>query len=311
MTDMHELTPLEIEEKAGISPTKAKTLFRSFHQSFEFPSPLTVMKTNRTAAVIKTGFRLNDGLSIESVFMDWGKEKQFVCVSSQAGCPIGCRFCATGQMGFKRNLTVGEIISQVYHFAKKQNITNLVFMGMGEPFLNYDRVTKAIRLLNSELGQNIASRKIVVSTVGIVTGVKKFSSELQKLKLAWSLAAPDDKLRRELVPYSALPSIKETVAALEDYQKASKQRITIEYVLLKGANDSEKDLKTLFDISKMIDSHINLIEYNPTTGNDFAAGDVDKARAYLKQLKANVTVRRSLGAEIAAGCGQLAAFMLK
>ena len=240
--------PQEITETSGLPQPKAKALFRSFHQRFEFSPPLTVKKTETAKGVVKVSFKLNDGLMIEAVFMDWGQDKKFVCVSSQAGCPIACRFCATGRMGFKRNLTVGEIVAQVYFFAKEQTVTNLVFMGMGEPFLNYDQVTKAVRILNSELGQNIAYRKMVVSTIGIVTGLEKFGRELRAVKLAWSLVAPNDKLRQELIPYPALPSIEETVAALKDYQKASKQRVTIEYVLLKGINDSEEDLKsfTLF-----------------------------------------------------------------
>lgn len=307
MAELYELTLPELVSAAGLTQPKAKDLFRSFHQRFEFPSPLAIEKTATAKGVAKASFKLSDGLLIEAVFMDWGKDKKFVCVSSQAGCPIGCRFCATGRMGFKRNLTVGEIIAQVYHFAKEEKITNLVFMGMGEPFLNYDRVTKAIRLLNSELGQNIAYRKIVVSTIGIVTGLQQFGQELRTLKLAWSLVAPDEKLRRQLIPYPALPSIKETMVALKDYQKASKQRITIEYVLLKDINDSTADLKQLYNISQELDSHINLIEYNPTSDSNFLAGDVDAARVYLKQLKANVTIRQSLGKEISAGCGQLAA----
>jgi 23S rRNA (adenine2503-C2)-methyltransferase len=262
-------------------------------------------------AVKKARFRLADGLAIESVYMGHGPDKKFVCVSSQAGCPIGCRFCATGRMGFKRNLTVGEIIAQVYHFAKEEKITNLVFMGMGEPFLNYDRVLKAVTILHSELDQNIASRKIVISTVGIVTGIRQFGSKLQKLKLAWSLAATDDQLRRQLVPYPALPSIAETISAIAEYQKKTKQRVTIEYVLLKGVNDNPEQLTELDRLAGTIDSHINLIEYNPSPGIDFQAGDVDAARSYLKALKANVTVRRSLGKSISAACGQLGAVMLK
>ncbi|MFA5114292.1 MAG: 23S rRNA (adenine(2503)-C(2))-methyltransferase RlmN [Candidatus Margulisiibacteriota bacterium] len=296
---------------AGLKPVKAKTLFRSCHQLFDFPSPLTIEQVEAEAKVKKVRFRLADGLAGESVYMDQGPDKKFVCVSSQVGCPIGCRFCATGRMGFKRNLTVSEIVAQVYHFAKEEKISNLVFMGMGEPFLNYGQVLKAIGLLNSELGQNIAARKIVVSTIGIVTGIKQFGSELQKLKLAWSLAAPDDKLRRQLVPYPTLPSIAETINAINDYQQKTKQRVTIEYVLLKGVNNSPEQLTELDRLARTIDSHINLIEYNPSPGLDFAAGDVDRARLLLKKRKANVTVRRSLGKEIAAACGQLGSVMIK
>jgi 23S rRNA (adenine2503-C2)-methyltransferase len=290
---------------SGFKPDKAKALFRSYHRDFAFPSPLIMEKAEADAKAKKVRFRLADGLAIESVFMDHGPDKKFVCVSSQVGCPIGCRFCATGQMGFKRSLTVSEMLSQVYHFAKNEKITNLVFMGMGEPFLNYDRVMKAIALLNSELGQNIASRKIVVSTIGIVTGIGQFAGERQKLKLAWSLAAPDDKLRRQLVPYPALPGILETVGAIKEYQQKTKQRVTIEYVLLKGVNDGPEQLAELDRLARLIDSHINLIEYNASLGIDFQAGDVEQARLLLKKRKANVTVRRSLGTNIAAACGQL------
>lgn len=306
MTDQSESTLAELIA-TGLKPARAKALFRSFHQQLDFPSPLTVDKVAAEAKVKKARFRLADGLAVESVYMDQGAGKKFVCVSSQAGCPIGCRFCATGQMGFKRNLTAGEIVAQVYHFARNEKITNLVFMGMGEPFLNYGRVLKAVTLLNSELGQNIASRKIVVSTIGIITGIRQFGSELQKLKLAWSLVAPTDKLRREIIPYPALPGISETITAIIGYQQITKQRVTIEYVLLKGVNDSESDLQELDRLARQIDSHINLIEYNPSPGLFFTAGDADRARQFLKKLKANVTIRRSLGNRISAACGQLAA----
>lgn len=296
---------------SGLKPITAKALFRSCHQRFDFPSPLTIEQIEAEAKAKKVRFRLADGLAIESVYMDQGPDKRFVCVSAQVGCPIGCRFCATGRMSFERNLTTSEIIAQVYHFAKEEKISNLVFMGMGEPFLNYAKVMKAIGLLNSELGQNIAARKIVVSTIGIVTGLEQFGAELQKLKLAWSLVAPTDTLRRQLVPYPALPGIAATIAAINNYQSKTKQRVTIEYVLLKGVNDSVEQLTELDRIAGTIDSHINLIEYNPSPGLDFAAGNVDQARWFLKKLKANVTVRRSLGKEISAACGQLGAVMIK
>ncbi|MFA4844439.1 MAG: 23S rRNA (adenine(2503)-C(2))-methyltransferase RlmN [Candidatus Margulisiibacteriota bacterium] len=311
MENLSELALPELTAATGLKPAAAKKLFRSFHQGFAATSPLAVDREEKSGGVIKTRFRLTDGARIESVFMDWGKDKKFVCVSAQAGCPIGCRFCATGQMGFKRNLTVGEIITQVYYFAKTEKVTNLVFMGMGEPFLNYDRVMNAVKLLNSELGQNIAARKMVVSTIGIVPGIRQFAAELQTLKLAWSLAAPNDQLRHELIPYPGLPSIDETIAAIKDYQKITKQRITIEYVLLKGINDGANDLNELYRISQTLDSHINLIQYNPSPGLPLAAGDVELARARLKGLRANVTIRRSLGREISAACGQLATVMIK
>ena len=294
-TDLAGLTTLKLEERE-----KLKDAF--------YISDLSLRKLETGKGVKKASFRLEDGLEIETVLMDYGKGHLTLCVSTQAGCPIRCLFCATGQMGFKRNLSTAEILSQVYHFAREERVTNIVFMGMGEPFLNYDNVLKAAHLLNDKMGQNIAARSIVISTVGIIPGINKFLQETKQFRLAWSLAAPDDTLRKKLVPFEGLPSIAQTLDALKEYQEKSGRRITIEYVALGGVNDGEKEARELVRIAGELDSHVNLIPYNPSPGLPFKRGNISQLKATLEKAKVNVTVRKSLGGEIQAACGQLVSF---
>ncbi|MDD5382747.1 MAG: 23S rRNA (adenine(2503)-C(2))-methyltransferase RlmN [Candidatus Margulisbacteria bacterium] len=297
-TDLKEFTTLKLEER--------ERLGKSF-----IVAEISANKTEKGRNVEKVAFQLHDGKVVESVFMDYKDERKTVCVSSQAGCPIGCLFCATGQMGPGRNLTTSEILSQIYYFAKKSKISNLVFMGMGEPFLNYDNVLKAIAILNNESGLNIAARKIVVSTIGILSGIERFANESKQLRLAWSLAAPFDETRRKLIKYKNLPSIEETINALKQYQQQTKRRITIEYVLLKGTNDRDIDVNELAGISARLDCHLNLIPYNPSPGLRFQRADLEPFWRKLKKAapRVNVTVRQSFGQEISAACGQLSTLL--
>jgi 23S rRNA (adenine2503-C2)-methyltransferase len=293
-TDLSRLTTLKLEER--------EMLQRSFTLS-----QLTPQKVETGRDVEKVSFALADGKAVEAVFMDYREERKTVCVSSQAGCAIGCLFCATGQMGPGRSLTTAEILEQIYYFARKSKVSNLVFMGMGEPFLNYDNVLKAISILNIETGLNIAARKIVVSTIGIISGIERFAAESKQLRLAWSLVAPFDDLRRKLIGYKQLPSIDETIKALNHYQKMTKRRITIEYVLLKDTNDSDECVGELGRISTKLDCHLNLIPYNPSPGLPFQRADVELFWKKFKKSapQVNVTVRQSFGQEISAACGQL------
>ncbi|MBU1026504.1 MAG: radical SAM protein, partial [Candidatus Margulisbacteria bacterium] len=199
-TDFNELTTIKIEERELL-----KKLFTI--------SNISLSKTEKSKSVEKALFELGDGKRIETVFMDYGgDERKTLCVSTQVGCPIKCEFCATGTMGFQRNLTTAEILSQVYYFAKENKISNIVFMGMGEPFLNYDNVIKAAYILNDECGLNIGARRTSISTIGIIAGINKLAQEGKQFRLAWSLVAPNDKLRRKLIPFKALSSISEIVA---------------------------------------------------------------------------------------------------
>lgn len=310
-----------------LAPYKIKELFRFMHlklvssiddvsilkkeereklKTIGFIKDPIVIKDQKASGVRKVAFQLEDGLVIETVFMNYAQDRSTVCVSCQVGCAIGCHFCATGDQGFTRNLTTAEILSQVYFFSRKQNVSNVVFMGMGEPFMNYENVLKAADLLNDDLGLNIASRKIVVSTIGVVPGIRKFSSVDRQFRLAWSLISPFDETRRSLIGWKQMPSISETISALLEYQRVSKRRITIEYVLLKGINDDQNSIAALVKLAKKLDSHINLIAFNPTLDSCFESGDLDRAYANLQKAGIVVTIRKSLGQNISAACGQLA-----
>jgi len=327
MQDLRQLSTDELQAKLELKPFKIKEIFRFIHQKLGtnlddlttiklaerellkegfFISNITPAKVQKDEKTIKVAFKLEDDNIIEAVFMDNDNDRKTVCISSQVGCPIGCDFCATGKLGFTRNLTAAEILSQVYYFAREYRISNIVFMGMGEPFLNYENVLKAGKILNNALGLNIASRKLVYSTVGIVAGIKKFAEEKEQFRFSWSLATPFDETRQKLIPFPGIKSINETVKAIKDYQKKTKRRVTIEYIVLKGINDSAQDYAELAKIAKEMDSHINLIAYNPSPGSQLKSGNVEEAFQALKKHKLVVTVRRSYGKKISAACGQLA-----
>ena len=330
MIDLKSLSFKELAEAAkafNLPMFKVNEIFRAIHQQRKEEiagftiltklereklskqyriSGLKPLKAFEGKSVKKVLFELEDGKKIETVLMEYEDERNTLCVSSQIGCPVRCNFCATGKMGFKRNLTAGEILSQVYYFAKEADISNIVFMGMGEPFLNYDKVMKSARILNHPLGMGIAARKIVLSTVGITVAIQKLAREPEQFRLAWSLASPFDQVRRELIRLKKLESINEVVDALRDYQKRTGRRVSIEYVVLRAINDRYKDADALIEIAQLLDCHINLIPYNPTSSFDFASGNIEMLFARLRSKKVNVTVRKSFGAEINAACGQLA-----
>ncbi|MFA6255387.1 MAG: 23S rRNA (adenine(2503)-C(2))-methyltransferase RlmN [Patescibacteria group bacterium] len=255
---------------------------------------------------------LSDGLKIETVLLGHRDGRSTICVSSQVGCPLGCLFCATGQMGFKRNLKAWEIIEQVLFFArllKKENkkITNVVFMGMGEPFLNYDEVLKAIRMINNPAYFNIGSRKISISTCGIIEGIKKLAGENLQVNLAISLHAPNDKLRSQLMPINKNYPLKELLPVIDDYVKKTSRQVMFEYLMIKDVNDSLAQAKELAALLKNKLYLVNLITYNPTGKFKPTSGSV--IQAFKKELEKNgvkVTQRYNFGQDIAAACGQLA-----
>ena len=316
----------ELCQSHGLKPFKAREIFKYINQKLaanfdQFTTlklaerellkenyfisqlePLTLQKGQNTS---KATFKLEDGKLIETAFMNQKEDRKTICVSSQAGCPIGCTFCATGQMGLMRNLTCAEIVSQAYLFAKTENVSNLVFMGMGEPFLNFNNVIAAAEILNSSLGLNIATRKIVFSTIGIIAGIQKLAEVKNQFRLAWSLVAPFEDQRRKLIPYKNLASITATIAAIDKYQQKTKRRVTIEYVVLKGVNDSQKDAEELIKIAQQLDSHVNLIPYNSSPGLKFEEGNITLLKEILQKEKILVTIRKSLGQDISAACGQL------
>lgn len=261
----------------------------------------------------KVLFRLHDGLKIESVLMKHADRRMTVCVSSQAGCAIKCKFCATGKQGFNRNLTSMEITGQALYFSKilknsGEKVTNVVFMGMGEPFLNYTNVIFAIKLLNNEDAFNIGARKISVSTSGIPEGIKKFSEEGFQANLAISLHAPNNPLRSELMPINTLYPIEKVLSAVDDYIKKTKRKVMFEYLMLDGINDGIEQAKELALLLKKPLYMVNLITYNPTGCSNFKPSKgqrIKKFREILEKAGVPVAQRYRFGRNIKAGCGQL------
>jgi 23S rRNA (adenine2503-C2)-methyltransferase len=234
-------------------------------------------------------------------------DRRTVCISSQAGCGLGCTFCATGQMGLIRNLSAWEIVSQVLWAGRAfaERPTNVVLMGMGEPLANYDSVVQAIRTINDDVG--ISARKITVSTVGLVPQIDKLAREPLPVTLALSLHAPDDETRSELVPINRRWPVAECIRAAKRFRGAHGRRVTIEYALIADVNDRPWQAKRLADLVRGSDLHVNLIPLNPTPGFGVPASRrVDAFARELRTIGVNVTVRDTRGRDIDAACGQLA-----
>jgi len=254
-------------------------------------------------------FELEDGNLIESVLLKDITGRKTVCLSTQAGCPLKCDFCATGNIDFKRNLTLSEIIGQAYRIAEKNaDLSNLVFMGMGEPFLNYDNVIKSIHILISKEGANFGQRKITISTCGIPDGIRKFAEEEFQVRLAISLNSASNQVRSKLMPINRKYPLAAVRDALVFYQKKTGRRVTLEYVMLDGVNDRQEDLKDLRRFCEGLDVNVNLIPFNPF-GRKFRPSKLAAVHHFENGLAAadiNTIVRRSKGTDILAACGQLA-----
>ncbi len=261
--------------------------------------------------------KLLDGTLVETVLMQYKPKgvahpRSTVCVSTQVGCPMGCTFCATGQMGFQRNLMAEEIVGQVLHFAsllqeRGEHVTNLVFMGMGEPLANYAETIRAVRILTHPRAFGIGQRHITISTVGVMQGIERLADEDLQVGLAISLHAPNDSLRRRLIPTAGVNSVGEIVAATRRYFKKTGRRVTLEYALLEEVNDSPADAEELANLLKGNGAHVNLIPVNPTAGK-FRRPSWKRVTAFERILKAagiGCTVRVEKGIEISAACGQL------
>lgn len=251
--------------------------------------------------------KLGDGEMIESVLLPYS-DRTSVCVSTQVGCAAGCLFCATGECGFVRNLAAGEIVDQVLTLQERggSRVTHVVFMGMGEPLLNFDNLLKAIFLLNKEVG--IGMRHMTVSTVGITPAVQKLKDLDMQFTLAISLHAPDDELRQKIVPISKKYALSGLIAACKDYANSTKRRITFEYLLLAGVNDSEEQALALAKLLRGILCHVNLIPYNQVAGKAYRKPSkevIAEFRQVLEQEGIEVTQRMERGQSVSAACGQL------
>ncbi|HEX4905166.1 MAG TPA: 23S rRNA (adenine(2503)-C(2))-methyltransferase RlmN [Acidimicrobiales bacterium] len=255
-------------------------------------------------------WQLHDGALVESVLMHYS-DRSTVCVSTQAGCAMACGFCATGQAGFDRNLTTGEIVEQVVRAARAarpRRLSNVVFMGMGEPMANYDRVWAAIRRLHDDIG--ISARHLTLSTVGIIPGIKRLATEDLPVNLAVSLHAANDALRDELVPINKRYPIGALVDACREYIDAKGRRLSFEWAMINGVNDRDQDAVELAAIARSLHAHVNLIPLNPTAEYDTPGSPIARVRQFrdlLKNLGANATVRQNRGTSIDAACGQLRA----
>lgn len=258
---------------------------------------------------VKYLFELEDGETVESVLMEY-KHGHPICISTQVGCNMGCKFCASTVGGKVRNLTAGEIADQVI-FASKDSgfdITNIVLMGIGEPLDNYDNVTKFIRNINHYAGMNIGARHISLSTCGLAEKIEKLAEEGLPVTLSVSLHAPNDAKRNELMPVNKKYNLKRLFEACDYYVEKTNRRITYEYALIAGVNDSEEIAKELLSLTKNRLSHINIIPVNPVEHTGFKKGSVDsinKFRTVLEKGGVTTTVRRELGKDIDAACGQL------
>ncbi len=277
-------------------------------------SPLTpVMSLDSTDGnTHKTLFALPDGQEIEAVLMRYD-QRNTLCVSTQAGCAIDCPFCATGQMGFRRNLSAGEIVAQVLVYARQlaaqsKQVTNIVFMGMGEPLANYAATWRAIRRLNDPHGFNLGARRMTLSTVGLIPAIRRMSREPEQVGLAVSLHAPTDDLRNTIVPLNRRYPLAMLMQAVRDYINHTHRRVTFEYALMDGLNDSHTQADQLAELLEGVLCHVNLIPLNPTPGSPWSGSPDEQVYAFRDRLQAaNIptTVRLRRGIDIAAGCGQL------
>lgn len=258
---------------------------------------------------VKYLFRLNDGELIESVVMKY-KYGYTICVSSQVGCRMGCNFCASGIAGFIRNLTPSEILSQIYVAQKDLSvrISHIVMMGVGEPLDNFDNVIRFLKMISDENGQNIGMRNISLSTCGVVTGIKKLMDEKLQLTLSISLHAPNDEIRSRTMPVNNKWNIDTLLSACKEYIKATNRRISFEYAMISGVNDSDDCAMELARRLKGMLCHVNLIPVNSVKERDYRKSNRDRIERFIKILEKNginATVRRTLGSDINASCGQL------
>ena len=293
------------EEMTNLS----KDLREKWSDKCHITVPTVARKQVSKDGTIKYLFELEDGETVESVLMEY-KHGHPICISTEVGCNMGCKFCASTVGGKVRNLSAGEIADQVIFAAKDSGFTisNIVLMGIGEPLDNYDNVTKFIRNINHYAGMNIGARHISLSTCGLAEKIYNLADEGLPVTLSVSLHAPNDELRTSLMPVNKKYNIKELFEALDYYIKKTNRRVTFEYTLIDGVNDSVKEAKQLLSLTKGMLCHINLIPVNSVENTSYrksCAERITEFRSVLEQNGITTTVRRELGSDIDASCGQL------
>ena len=293
----------------------SKDLRTKLSENFSLPALTTDILQHSSDGTVKTRFKTYDGHLVEGVLIPT-ENRQTACVSSQIGCSLSCKFCATGYMDRKRNLHYDEIYDEVALINQQserifgKRLSNIVFMGMGEPLLNYKNVTRAIERISAEDGMGMSARRITVSTAGVAKMIRQLGDDKVKFKLALSLHAANDRKRNEIMPINETNNIRALVDALNHFYKQTENDITLEYILFKNFNDSFKDAEELIKIYRQVPADlVNIIEYNPIDAATFAKpGEqaVNQFMAYLEKHKVNARLRRSRGRDIDAACGQLA-----
>jgi 23S rRNA (adenine2503-C2)-methyltransferase len=305
---------VQLWSKPGEFTTLSKPLRKKLDEAYSFSSLSEVERFFSTdQQTTKVLFRLPDGQPIETVLMRYA-ERRTLCISTQAGCAMGCVFCATGQMGFRRNLSSGEIAEQVVVFARElkaqgEHPTNVVLMGMGEPFHNYNATMAAIDRLTDPDGFNMGARRFTISTVGLIPAIKRFTAEKRQVGLAISLHASGDTLRSTMLPINERFPIRKLIEACHEYVEATGRRITFEWALIQGVNDSPEEARNLARLLKGLNCHVNVIPLNPTSGYSGARSTRERVAAFRQVLESqgiSCTVRVRRGLDIHAGCGQLA-----
>ncbi len=344
-----ELTPSELEELVtglGEKAFRARQILNRVYRQLawtwdELPELPVALREKLAAAMpvhgleerhlqvstdgtVKGLFRLLDGKTVEAALMPQ-RGRATVCVSSQVGCNVRCPFCATGQQGFERNLTAGEIVDQVLSFARylkdgrageggPERVSNVVFMGMGEPLANYDEVIKAVAALNAPERFGLGARNITISTAGLVPQIRQLGHEPFQVGLAVSLHAGTDALRNKLVPVNRTYPLAELMAACRDYFRSSGRRVSFEYALFKGVNDAAREARALAVLLKGMNCHVNLIAANATGNRGYQPPDPGVISAFMAELRSHhitTTLRQSRGGDIDAGCGQLRSRLAK
>lgn len=307
-----------VYKKGVLSYDKMTNLSQALRDKLQSKLKLTTLELVKTTEskdleTVKFLWRLPQGDLIESVLISSG-DRRTVCISSQVGCPAKCAFCASGKQGFFRNLTPAEITEQVLQInlwlaAKNERVSHLVYMGMGEPLKNYEAVVKSIRLLTDENLLNLSERRITVSTVGIVDGIKRLADEGLKVNLVLSLHAPNQHIRIKIIPYARKYPLEDIMEAMDEYAKKTKRDITYEYILLAGINDHPDHAQELAHLLKGKQCTVNLIPYNPVMGLRLQRPShpaIKQFRTVLFGCKIVNTCRYTKGDDIAAACGQLA-----
>ena len=303
---MHQKLAADFEEMTNLS----KALKEKLLLSAEITSlKVAEEKISQIDGTRKYLFGLSDGNVIESVLMKY-KHGNSVCISSQVGCRMGCRFCASTLDGLERNLRPSEMLDQIYRIQKLtgERVSNVVVMGSGEPMDNYDHLIKFIRLLTDENGLNISQRNVTVSTCGIVPGILKLAEENLSITLALSLHAPNDEVRRTLMPIANKYSLDQVLGACKVYHEKTGRRLTFEYSLVQGVNDNLKEAAALSALLRGMHGHVNLIPVNPIKERDYVQSDHKAIQAFKNLLEKNginVTIRREMGRDINGACGQL------